>query len=92
MSHVGCHQRGRDIAKDEGLRLVQYGVVKDEIVYLPEPRHVVEKVSIADRARVTHPVGERLGSQGWLQLLRKKMPQLRWKRQSNGGRDGDGAV
>ena len=82
---MGCHLRGREIAKAEleGLRLVQYDVLKDETVYIPDPGYNVEKVSIADRARVSKPVasGERLGLEEW--FTRLKAPKLRKKNKTN---------
>ena len=32
--------------------MVKYGVVQGETVYIPDPGYLVEKVSIADRARI----------------------------------------
>lgn len=90
MAHIGCHERGRDIAKDEGLRMIQYGVVNREVVYVSDPEHIVEKVAIADSARVTEPVGERIGLQGWMKTWRKKAPKLRRRRES-GKRETSGA-
>jgi hypothetical protein len=85
MRNLGCHLKGREIAKAEveGLRMVQYGVVEDETVYITDPGYSVEKVSIADRARVRKPVtsGERLGLAKWCSRL--KVPKLRRRNRSN---------
>lgn len=57
MRNIACDLRGREIAKAkvEGLRVVQYGVLKDETVYVPDPGCSVEKISIADQSMVTTP-------------------------------------
>ena len=74
---LGCHLRGREIAKIEGQREVQYGVLKDEAIYVSHLGHAEEKISIADKARVSKPSGHRFGPLEWYSLLKAKMPKRR---------------
>ena len=69
---LGCHLRGREIAKIEGQREVQYGVLKDEAIYVSHLGHAEEKISIADRARVSKPSGYRLGPLNGTVFSRRK--------------------
>ena len=68
--------------------MVQYGVLKDEIVYIPDPGYNVEKVSIADQARVRKPSvnknsGERLGVVDWYRNIKLRGPKLRRRTRSH---------
>jgi hypothetical protein len=77
--------RGREIAKIEGQREVQYGVLKDEAVYVSHLGHVEEKISIADKAIVSKPSEYRLGPLEWLNLLKAKKPKRRRMFRSTAG-------
>lgn len=74
---LGCHLRGRDIAKIEGQHEVQYGVLKDEAIYNSQLGQLEEKISIADRARVSQPSRNRLGAWECLDLLKVRMSKRR---------------